>query len=79
MSQITGSFAMEIDLDRLADKVADRVIARLRQAAQQAASDVNSSPAGSADYHRTPYQEPQPRYTLDSDPGGYQIGRRTNR
>lgn len=73
MSQLTGAFTIEVDLDRLADKVADRVLHRLHQAARQAtAGDVNSPPAGSADYWRG---EPDANPPADSDPGGCPLGR----
>lgn len=40
MSQLTGAFTIEVDLDRLADKVADRVLHRLHQAARQATAEI---------------------------------------
>lgn len=60
MTQLSGAFSVELDLDRVADLIAERVAARL---------------AGSAVYERTDGQEPAPRITRPEDAAGFAVTR----
>lgn len=71
MTQLTGSIAIEVDLDRVADLVATRVVAELRRAARDA---TGSFFAGGEETYDRPADPP--KTTTDADPGGYPLGGR---
>lgn len=72
MTQLTGSIAIEVDLDRVADEIATRVLSRLREAYRETGAHDHAHATGSDDYDRG---EP-PTPTTDADPGGYPLGGR---
>lgn len=73
MTQLSGSIAIEVDLDRVTDEIANRVLTRLREAYRETGAHDHAHAAGSDDYDRG---EAPPSTITDADPGGYPLGGR---
>lgn len=69
MAQLSGTFTIELAVDRLADQIADRVLERLQQAAREASGPATGAFAEPVDTQLVPprtntgadiYERPDP-------------------